>query len=90
MKEIIKKIKKESNIFANIVICSYIKEKFTRYTQFRNFINDPFYFNIIRNHFIDLCIFDEKFETNYYNTTKRDIYDDIFSFVIEDIWKQIK
>lgn len=90
MKEIIKNIKNQSKIFAKNIIDSYIPNKYKNYIQFRKIINDPFYFNIIRNHFIELNIFNAEFENKYKQLTSRDIYEDIYSFTVEYIWRLVK
>lgn len=90
MKETIKNIKNQAKFFAKDIVNSYIFQKYKNYIQFRKIVNDPFYFNIIRNHFIELNIFNVEFENKYKQLTSRDIYEDIYSFTVEYIWNLVK
>ena len=90
MKNVIKIIKLNCEIFSKDIVNSYITKKYKSYVNFRKDVNDFFIFNIIKNHFDQLCIFDCTFENEYKNAVGRDIYDDIFSFVIEKVWNKVK
>lgn len=90
MKNKIKEIKLNCEIFSKDIVNSYITKKYKSYVNFRKDVNDSFIFNIIKNHFIQLNLFDYTFENEYKNVVGRDIYEDIFSFVIEKIWNKVK
>lgn len=90
MKNKIKEIKMNCEIFSQNIINSYITKKYKSYINFRKDINDSFIFNIIKNHFTQLNLFDYSFENEYKKTTGRDVYDDIFSFTTEKLWNKVK
>lgn len=90
MKNKIKEIKMNCEIFSKDIVNSYIIKKYKSYIQFRQDINDSFIFNIIKNHFTQLNLFNCIFENEYKSVVGRDIYEDIFSFVIEKVWNKVK
>lgn len=90
IKETIKIIKMNCEIFSKDIVNSYITKKYKSYVNFRKDVDDSFIFNIIKNHFTQLNLFDCSFENEYKSVVGRDIYDDIFSFTIEKIWNKVK
>lgn len=90
MKKTIKDIKVNCEIFSKDIVNSYITKKYKSYVNFRKDINDSFIFNIIKNHFTQLNLFNSIFENKYKEMIGRDIYEDIFSFTLEKIWNKVK